>query len=298
MGRYQTRTPKCRGRRRGNMPANRYSGLDGRAIAKKAVADIARAGVTMDLMSMYDHYPVEHRARVRKEQTELVRALRAEAEQAVAAWADAETTNAHRALGARSIGTAAEESRRVSEELRIGRMVESARAGGNSKTAAADLADQADAAFRGGNRDEAMILARAAVELDPVISGRSMVGDIIETVQLDRDLEDPAKAKALRAIGDVDVVLAAFRRDVTAQVSHALQDSATLAKAIGDGAAAASSMQEASAEGRHAKLAAFAEAQRAGVPYVEPVGVVPGLPQNRDPRGVPQPEGASLPVKS
>jgi hypothetical protein len=280
------------------MPQNRYAGLDGRAIAKKAVTDIARAGTMMDLTAVYDHLPNEHRARVRKEQTELVRTLRAEAEQAISTWAETETTNAQRAYGARSIGTAAEESRRVSEELRIGRMVESARAGNNSKQAAIDLAEKADAAFTSGNRDEAMVLARAAVELDPVISSRSMVGDIIETVQLDRDLEDPAKAKALRTIGDVDVVVAAFHRDVTAQVSHALQDSATLARAIGDVAATAASMQEASAEGRHAKLVAFAEAQRAGVPYVEPVGVVHGLPLDKDPRGVRQPDGASLPTKA
>ena len=68
---------------------------------------------------------------------------------------------------------------------------------------------------------EAMILARAADELG---EKRTAVQEIITSVQQDRDLADPQRARAMQDLQDVAVVEAAFERDLQAGVSQAMQD--------------------------------------------------------------------------
>ncbi len=197
--------------------------------------------------------------------------------------------DADRRYGASSIGTAAEESRKVAEELRIGRMVEAARSSGNPKGQTADLAERADRAFASGDHYEAMVLARAAAELG---STHVLVPEIIASVQADRDLADRQGAKALRDRQDVGVVVAAFDRDVLAATSHALQDSARLARAIGDGAGEIAARKEAAEFSISAKMEAYAGAQAFGDGvYQEPVVIASGRPD--DLQAVP--DGARLP---
>ena len=252
----------------------KFSNLDGRAIAKKAREDIVRAGVEMSVTASYDHLPNEHRSRIRAERTGAIRLTRAEARQAMDDWAKAERADATKRLNANPVGSAAEESRRVAEELRIGRMVETARASGNPRNAANDIAERASKAYGAGNGDEANILARAAVELGET----TLAGVIIQNVEADRILADPVRAKALHDLNDVEVVLAAFHRDVNAAVSQSFQDGVKLAEAIGDKHAEAAMRMQASEASRTAKMAAWVGAQETGTQYVEPVGVLPGGP--------------------
>lgn len=254
----------------------KYSNMDGRAITKQAQADILRHGTEMSLTAAWDHLPNEHRARVRAEKTTAVRNARADARRAVDDWAKVARADAQKRLNANPVGTSAEESRRVADELRIGRMVDAARASGSAKSAAEDIAERASRALAVGNADEAHVLARASVEL----GGPSYASSIIENVELDRKLADPEKAKAMRDLGDVEVVLAAFDRDVNAAVSRSLQDSVKLAEALGDKSAAMDLKRETVEASMSAKIAAFQGAQATGTRYAEPVGVLSGVPTN------------------
>ncbi len=252
---------------------SKYTG-DGRAILKQAQTDIYRAGTEMSLTAEYDHLPNEHRARVRAERTTAVRVARIEARQAIDDWATAERANAQKHLNANPVGTAAEESRRVAEELRIGRMIDAARASGNAKSMAEDIAERASQAYAAGNADEASVLARTAVEL----GGPAYSTEIVKNIEADRILADPIKAKAMRDLGDVDVVLAAFHRDINAAAAQALQDSVKLAEAMGDKSAAMDLKRETVEASMTAKIAAWEGAQKTGTKYQEPVGVLPGGP--------------------
>ncbi len=252
----------------------KFTGLDGRAILKKAREDIARSGVEMSVTAEYDHLPSEYRARIRTERTGAIRAARAESRQAIEDWAITERAAAQKRLAANPVGTAAEESRRVAEELRIGRMIETARASGNAKSMAADLAERASKAYGAGNADEASVLARASVEL----GGPEYAVEIVKNVELDRTLADPSKAQAIRDLGDVEVVLAAFHRDINAAVAQSLQDSVKLAEALGDKSAAMDLKRETVEASMSAKIAAWEGAQATGTKYQEPLGVLPGGP--------------------
>ena len=265
----------------------KYAG-DGRAILAAVKTDINQFGTEMEVNAAYDHLPVEHRARIRNERTIAIRTAREEARRDLAAWAS-ETRAAATKRMTKTLGTSAEESRRVAEELKIGRLVADGR---GNRNAASDLEERAVAAYAKGDRSEARVLAQAARELQPLQAQTAR--EIILNIEADEVLEDPTRAAAARELADIDVVVSVFERDTAAATSKAIQQSAALAKALGDGAEASAALQEASADGRRAKMAAFAESQRAGVPYVEPEGVIPGLPQNLDPRGVPQPVGAHL----
>jgi hypothetical protein len=268
-----------------------YDGLDGRKITQKVREDLARSGVVMDLNRQWDHLPAEYRARVRDEETTRLRRTLAEGRAAIRNWADHQATDAARRLASREVGTTAQEARRAAMETRISRLVSSAHAAGSVRSEAAALAERADAAYELGDLDEAEVLATASREL----GGPRLAADVLKLVTYDRNAADPAKARAMRDLADVDVVLAAFERDSQAAYSQGLQDSARLARALGDGAAVQAASKEAARASIAAKGAAFAAAAEAGVPYVEPAGVLPGLPENRDPRGAPQPDGATLP---
>jgi|BarGraNGADG00212_2_1021979.scaffolds.fasta_scaffold46983_2 hypothetical protein len=269
----------------------KFDGMDGRAITKAARDAINKAGAEMSIISAYDHLPVLHRARIRIDRTHLARETRLQASQAIANWARAETEDATRRLAVKSLGTSAEESRRVVDELRITRLVDSARAGGNAKTTAADLAERANRAYETDNLDEADVLSRAALEL----GGGRLAQEVAKLVDFDRISADPARARARRDLEDVQVVVVAAQRDLNAAMSAALQDSAKLAAVLGDTGGVAAARVEASAAGRKAKMAAWAVSQASGEKYVQPAGVVDGLPLNLDPRGSPQPDGAHLP---
>ena len=269
---------------------------DGRAITRKVREDIGRAGVTMSVNAQYDHLPVEYRGRIRNEALAAVNEARASGRQALAQWAESAAADARWRFASRQVGTSAEEMRRNTEELRVNRLVESARQSGTTRNAAADLAARADLALLSGDPDEAMVLARAAVEADPNGQSGAVARMIVDNVQFDRDLADPVRGRAMKDLRDIEVVVAAFDRDVLAATAQALQDSAALSRAIGDDASAGLAMKEAAEVSVRAKMEAFYGGQTFGDgEYREPVGVLPGGPLGNDPRGSARPDGATLP---
>jgi len=261
---------------------------DGRAIVASVREDVARAGVEMSVTAAYDHLPVEHRARIRAERTAAVQQARADGIAALRSWAETAAADARKRLRADPVGSAAEESRRVADELRLARTIEAARAedarrglrvpDGMTRAVANgeayELAARADRAYRDGDLDEAHVLARASVEL----GGPSLAREIVALVRYDRDAADPAKARAMGDLADVDVVLAVFDRDVTAAVSHSLQDSAALARSLGDDRGAALLTREIVESSLASKLAAAAGAARFAGEYAEPAGALSGMP--------------------
>jgi hypothetical protein len=248
-----------------------YAALtDGRAITAKVRQDLQRLAVEMSYMAQADHHPAEYRARVRSERTTEARELRAEARAAMAAWADKKSADARRRLATRPLGDAAEESRRVANELRINRIVDGAHRNGTVRADAEQLAERADAAYIQGNLDEAEILATAAKELSPV----RLAEEVIVLVDYDRVAADPERWKASRDLEDVSVVEAAFERDSNAAYSASMRDSLALAQKLGQHDAEA--QREMTQASIGAKMAAAVASATFDVPYVEPIGVTPG----------------------
>ncbi len=270
------------------MPKGTYEGLDGRAIIAKARERIAKPGTEMDLSAGWDHLPAEARAKLRATNTRKVREEREEATAAINAWA-AKTTGAARvALAKQSVGSPAEESRRVANELRLTRMVEASRANGSAKTDAREFEARAVEAAAFLDMDTAEMFARAALELN---AGLGDANRVLNDVQDERDLADPERLKARRSINDASVVVAAFTRDVTATVSFALQGAAKLARSIGDAQGEMSSRSEAARESVAAKMAALVGAQAHGDgAYTHPEGALA-----EGPTGGPDLTGARLP---
>jgi hypothetical protein len=276
------------------MPAVKYNRDEGGyAILQALKTDLAKLATDLRSAISGDQYPVEYRTRIMKEKAEAARLLRQDASEAFDAWAAETTAGAQGVLTARSIASPAEESRRVAEELRIGRFIDSARANGTSpRRSAEDIGERASRAFRSGDQDEAMILARAALELDP--ASQSGSAEIIRVVQLNRDMADPAKADAIAAIAEVELGTRIFLRDADAVYSATFQAAADLARSLGDAVSVDRFASEATSASVDSKMAAAHQAIVSGTGYVEPEGVIPGATQNRDPRGEPQPMGARL----
>jgi tetratricopeptide (TPR) repeat protein len=275
------------------MPVHYQAEQGGRAILEQLTIDLGRLATQMRQTVTADHLPADHRARLMKEKVEAARLLRQDASEAFDAWAASERTEARKVIRGRSIASPAEESRRVAEELRITRLVDSARVNGtNARRSAEDLGERAERAYQEGDTEEAMILARAALELDP--ASQANAAQIIAVVQVERDMEDPAKKAAYAAIENADIGTRIFLRDADAAYSATFQQAADLARALGDSVSVNNFALEATQASIDSKMAAAVQAQIAGTTYVEPDGVIPGATQNRDPRGETQPIGARL----
>lgn len=264
---------------------------DGRTILADTLAAINRSGATMDIHRAYTHLPLEHRQAVRRDETYNARQALEQGRQQMREWADQVSAEAKRRLNRDDLDTPAAETRRLRNELEVQRLIASGK--DMPRKTADDLLERARQAYLDGKEDQAWTLATAANTLSP---GNVRSAQVIKAVEEDRVMRDPAKASALRELADVDVVVDLFDRDAGAAMSRALQYSASLAKDLGEPIAVQRAREEASLEGRRAKLATFLQSQASGTSYQEPEGVVPGLPQGIDPRGPSQPDGAHLPT--
>ena len=270
------------------MPTN-FEGLDGRQIITATQKELHRLASEMRVLLAMDEVSVEHRSRRRRENTAAVRGVREQAKAALAAWAKAEAAEARKRLAANDLGTPAEEMRRNTVELRIGRLVEQARARGEERALAGDYARRADQAYSLGNLDEAETYARASQELGQ----EPLAREVLALVAYDRTAEDPAKARALQSLGDIDVVTAAFHRDVSGAYSAALQASGALGQTLGE--TATEEVSEAASASIEAKMAAAITSMHNGTPYKAPDGAVHSEPLSISrPGHVPQPDGARL----
>jgi len=259
-----------------------YQGT-GREITRAVVTDITKVAVSIELAQEWEHWPAEHRANLRRQHQAAAQSALAQGRAAIREWAVAEAEDAHRVLRARPIGSSAEEQRRTTNELRLGRLVDLGRASG-ATSAAKDLADRAERAYLdGADYDEAVLLARAAIELG-ADARRTLDG-----AQQQLDLADPAKAKALKAIAEADIAVAIYERDAVAAYSRALQSSASLARHLGEFEASTAAIQEASEASVAAKISAAIQSRESGEPYREPVGVLASGPTGAAGGTLPEP---------
>jgi hypothetical protein len=285
-----TRTTYTDGYGRQTTTGGYFALPDGRAVTARLKQDLQRLSVELSFMATADGYPPDHRSRVRAEKTQEARELREEARAAIAGWSAKADGDARKRLAGRPLGDAAEESRRVANELRIGRMVDRLRRNDTPRADAQQLAERADAAYARGDLDEAEVLATAARELAPT----RLAEEVVALVNYDRIAADPDKLKASRDLDDIAVVNAAFDRDGNAAFASAMRDSLALATSLGQVDPAA--QREMTSASITAKMAAAIGAiQHGDGTYVEPEGVTPGLVQNISrPGHVPQPPGARL----
>jgi hypothetical protein len=284
------------------MPSTKYAGLDGRQVTQAALKEIRDAAAEMRSVTVRDELPTEYKTRIQRERTGAVKAARQESLDAMLAWSEEAVKAATKIINTRTLGTQAEETRRASDETRISRLVSTALTRGDQRATATDLAVQAEAAFNRGDADESWVLAQASMALggpalprNPSDPSPMHPRTYIETIQTSRDLADPAKAAAFKALQDVNVVSAAFDRDVTGALAGALQDAIALAHTVGDHAGATLLMPEVAVASMRAKQAAFDGSRRFGDGvYKSPEGVLHEGPLNGDPRGPSQPDGAHL----
>ena len=238
-----------------------------------------------------DQYPPDYRRRIRTETLAQLDTLMSRARSAFNSWMTKEAVDARRILGQDPVGSAADESRRVANELRTSRLVDAGRRqdersggrvvndghGGNrlvGSGAAVDYESQAQQAFLDGDYDKALAYAEAANAL----GGTGRADQVISAA---RQMQyTPEQLGALKHLETLDRAYTVFERDANAAMSDALQRAAEGAAAIGDDHRLL--QQTAADHSRRAKVAAYALAERsedgAIVPgsYKEPAGVLAG----------------------
>lgn len=232
----------------------------------------------LTLLAKDDTLPVDTKRNRRVAATTSVTEVIAEANAAFSAWVAKERDQALRALSQRPLGSAAEESRRVADELRLNRMIDSARRSGTPERAARDMAGQAATAYlnatgRDGHR-EAALLARAAVEL----GGSTQAREVLASAE--RQLETDEQREARKTLAALDVEAMIYKRDANAALASVLVKASEAAKAVNDPAAAALAQQAARASG-NAKMMEFSLAQAEGRIYAEPTGALSGVPAEK-----------------
>lgn len=246
------------------------------ATIRKSLAEYTNlmAG-NLSLLAKEDTLPVETKRARRVAATTALSEVITEADQAFKAWVAAERAEASKALNARPIGSAAEESRRVADELRLNRMIESARRSGTPQYTARDIAGQASAAYLNATGPdgyrEAALLARAAVEL----GGPSQAREVLAAAELQMETDEQRAAR--KALAALDVEGLTHRRDLNALTASVLVKASEAAKAVNDPSAAELARQAARASG-NAKMMEFSLAQAEGRTYAEPEGALSGAP--------------------
>lgn len=266
-------------------------GTDGRSILKSAQDQMRHASASIDVLTRDERTPVEYRRSVRQEQLLAARRAFETARKDLNAWAESARVDATRRLNQRKIGDAATESRNVARELRIGRILDQAKANGTPRLAVKDLEDRANLAWTRGDSEEAYVLAKAASELRP---GSRDALAILQDLEEEEILADPGRAAAMRALNDIDVVVAAAARDLQAAMAETLVTSSRAARDLGEHRAAQADLQAAAEASVRAKTAAWMGSKQFGDgTYTPPQGVLPELPTN-DGRGLSQRDGARL----
>lgn len=266
----------------------RYENRQGRDILAAARADLATARGALTSLPGQDFLPLEHRARIRTESYAQGVLMLADARQRIREWSEQAERDATLRLHRDDVADAATEARRARMEALTARLVAEGRASESPRAAAERLIDEAQRHLGLGQNDRAEALALAAREVFPAAAGDADV--VIDLVFVDRVNEDPKKKAALRDLTEARVLAAIADRDLTAAHASLLAASAEAAEALGDHAGAMSLRKDAASSSARAKLAAYAIAQETGMQYVEPDGVMPGVPQQQ-----PEPIHGDLP---
>lgn len=238
------------------------------------------------LLASRKDVPTDYRHELMGELVAEARAIRQDAERAFREWAVEAVEDAKQRYRSDPLASVAEETRRNTIELRLGREVEAAKAkdartgpqiiGGRPRPnpSAWELASKAEQAYLDGDYTSAQLFARASKEL----GGPDSAQVAYDLAQGMLDQEHPTRRQALADIAKVEQGLAIFERDVNASYASFLQGAAVLAQATGDTASIQSFGVEASRASIAAKMSEFARSQTTGTPYEHPVGALTDRP--------------------
>lgn len=245
--------------------------MGGNAIHANLRRDIAEANANIAAIARRDDLPAEHRRRLRQEAMTALRATVGEATRAHREWADEIADAARVTLAADTLGSPAEETRRLRREMEFDRLVANANASGTPRNLARQYATTASDAYLDSDYDHAVLYARAAVAL-----GVTNASNVLASAQSQLDLGDPVKARAIRERESAKLAEMAFERDALAGLSSALRATAEAASIVGDDPR--SLLAESTRLSLAAKGVALAIANETGDSYEHPEGALADAP--------------------
>lgn len=266
--------------------ARTYDKADGpQAILDRFRREVAEATGQLRRVTTNDELPVEHRRRIRNESVATVERIVNDARRAVVESARDTATAARKRFAEDPVGTAAEETRRNTRELRLARLVESAKArdarlgpqvidlGMGEKRIVANVtaheyADRAEALYLDGRYEDAQLYAAASTEM----GGPEKAQRMFNVSQDALDAANPVRAEALREIATAERTVKVFDKYGYAALAETYQSGAEAARAVGDDWR--SLAQKATAPSMSAKWLAASLAQESGEAYSEPAGVM------------------------
>ncbi len=245
--------------------------MGGDAIHAGLRRDIAEANANIAALARRDDLPAEHRRRLRQEAINRIRVTVGDAVRAHREWADEIAETARTTLNAETLGSPAEETRRLRREMEFERLVTNANASGTPRNLARQYTETATNAYLDSDYDRAVLYARAAVAL-----GATNASNVLASAQTQLDLADPVKARAIREQREAKMAEMEFERDALAGLSSALRVTADAATAVGDDPRTL--LAESTRLSLAAKGVALAIANETGGEYVHPEGALADAP--------------------
>lgn len=271
---------------------------DPKAILEDVTKLVRQLGVHMETEADDPRLPVTYKAEQMTTRAEAVELLIESAAGPFHAGLARVRLAAERAYREDPVGSEADEIRRNTAELKVGRLIASAHSSGEASRFASDYADRARRAYLDGDYGEAQTYATASVEL-----GNTNAQLTWQDAQDILDAKNPTRVAAKATIRDTEFGALVFQRDVNAARSRALQGALKLAEAANDGTAMivlSRRMAQASSAAKFAEARlALARGAMAGKPgtlvgYKEPAGSLPGTPTGIDTTGFRR-NGATVP---
>jgi hypothetical protein len=258
------------------MPTQYTAAMGGQTILATLRTKLVEAKAAIGKATTDDSLPVEYRRRVRNEAVTTAQAEIREASVAFGEWAKAATADAKRRYSADPVGAAADETRRMTNELRLGRLVASARANGTPKVVAERYAEDAMTAYLDGRYDDAITFGNASLEVGGGGLASSRASSAVKAAQDQLDLANPERAQALTDIAEAEKGVRVFSRDINAAIADIYVGAANAAQAIGDDDRLY--RKNAVAPSMLAKSIEVEDAAVGGRAYSEPVGALAGSP--------------------
>jgi hypothetical protein len=181
----------------------------------------------------------------------------------MAIWASETEADATRRYAEDPIGSAADESRRVANELKLARLAKSV----TSTQAAAGMLEKARELFRLGAYAEAQVYATVAKD-----GGAFGADNLAGACQTALDQSNPARKATVADRNEARTALAVFTREALAQVSRIEAGLSDAAREMGDAEGAQAAGVRAAMSSVGAKVAAFVAADESGTDYADPMG--------------------------
>jgi hypothetical protein len=261
------------------------SAMGGQTILATLRAKLAESKSAITKVTTDDALPVEYRRRVRNEAVTTVLGEIREASVAFSEWAKSHDADARRRYAADPVGNAADETRRMTNEFRLGRLVTTARANGTPKIIAERYAEDAMTAYLSGRYDDAITFGQASLEVGGGGISQSRASSAIKAAQDQLDLANPERALALSDIAEAEKGVRVFSRDINGALADLYTAAADAAQAIGDD----DRLYRKNSVGPSmlSKAIEVEDAAVAGRAYTAPVGALASSPTGTPARSIP-----------